>query len=321
MLSEDLNKVLNKAYPAEEEWAQAVYGGRLGGLTKDAAGNLTRHFEGTGKKLLVVAPTAVEGLIADSLDEKGNLHCLFTKGIDTRNIFNRALRFSCGAEGVMRPVACNGSDPTDKKPQELTADDMYVDFGMPFYKTGVRPGDTAVLDATVRTAAPGVLCGARFTAAVPCEALAALISGGVACGRDVTFAFVSDNGLPYLLRSLCPDEVLFLGIFPAQDGPDGEKNGLAVKFDGGPAVMLRLGNVSADRGMTERFFRAAGETGIPVQTAYRREYGSAEAAAASGAAVAEITVPVRHIGGGELLREDEFDRFIRLTGAFIASND
>lgn len=320
MLSENLQAVLDRACPFEGEWAAAVFGGRTGELTRDAAGNLYKRFAGTGKKLLVVASLATEGLIADSLDEKGNLHCAFTGGIDYRNLFNRAVRFACGAEGVMRPVAYKGSDPSDKKAADFSAADMYVDFGMPFCQTGVRPGDTAVFDAAVRQAAPGVLCGARFATAVPCETLAELIEAGPEGGRDVTVAFVTDNGLGYLMRALCPDEVLLLGVCPANDGPDAEQNGLCTKFDLGPAVMLRAGAVAASRAMTEKLFACAKAEGIALQTAYRKESPLAFTAASFGAAVTELACPVRHIGG-ELLREEVFDRFFRLTRAFIAMND
>lgn len=321
MLSERLQTALNRAFPLTD-WAEAVYGARIGGLTRDACGNLYKNLGGEGKKLLIVAPTAVEGLIAESLDETGTLHCGFTAGLSTRHIFNREVRFSNGAEGVMRPVNRNGNDPSEKKPRDLTPSDMYVDFGTAFDKTGIRVGDTAVFTAKVRHAAEGVLCGASFGAALPCEALCSLAEENIAPGkRNVTVAFATENGLPFLMRSLCPDEVLLLGICPAKDGPDGEKNGLCTRFDGGPAVMLRMGSIAASRSMTDALLAAAQGADIPVQTAYRAEEGRASVCASFGAGVTELCVPVRHLGMGELVREDEFKRFFRLLSAFIAQND
>ena len=139
--------------------------------------------------------------------------------------------------------------------------------------------------------------------------------------KTVTLAFTGRAGLAYLERKLGPRETLLLEALPALDGPDGGKNGLALRFDGGPAVLRRMGTVFADPAMLEGLRSAAAGENIPLQAAYRREDALAETAASFGSAVAAVALPTRNMGMSELAREEELDRVSRLVSAFIARAD
>jgi tetrahedral aminopeptidase len=230
----------------------------------DTLGNLivTKHGNGTGKKVMLAAHMDEIGLIISYIDENGFLRAQPIGGVDLMTLAGGRVRFADGTVGVIAPE----KRPEFKKDPDLTK--LYIDIG-----ATNRQEAEARLGQAVSFDRPFADLGGRVVAKamddrIGCVVLIEVLRRMGETPHEVYFVFsvqeeVGLRGARTGAYGLQPEVGIAVDITASGDTPEAPK--MAMKLGAGPCIKVMDSGMLSHPGVKDLLIRVAREKEIPYQ--------------------------------------------------------
>ncbi len=269
----------------------------------DALGNLIALKKGSGsKKIMLCAHMDEIGFLVNFIDDNGFVRVAPIGGIGFCDYAYSKVISENGRVGLMVPEA-------GVKPEELSADKMYIDIGARNKKEAerhVKIGDFFVAEPQLYR-----LCGKRIAGhpidnragcAVLVEAAERLRS--TVTDADIYFVFsvqeeVGCRGSMPASYTVAPDEAICVDVTDIGDVPSAKP--MACALGKGAAVKIKDSSVICHEDMVNGLLETAKACGIPTQREVLLRGGtdtSAMQTVGRGAKAGAVSIPTRYIHSG-----------------------
>lgn len=262
---------------------------KYGETRVDALGNLIVHKKGSGRRIMLAAHMDTVGLIVTYVDEDGYARFGTLGGLRPVPAIGQKVRFENGTVGII--CAERGV-----KPEELTADKLYVD---PLGQS-VQVGDAAVCCGEPITAGD-VIASACLDDRIGCAILLKTMELLGPTDNDLYFVFtaqeeVGARGAKTAAFSIMPELAFAVDVCGLFDTPgDFKPNGVTIDK---PVICLMDGSVLCHPDAVACLQAAADKLAIPTQRLVTKRGGSDAGAifsAGSGVPTGLLMVPTRYV--------------------------
>ncbi len=263
----------------------------------DAMNNLIYHRPGKGKKVLLAAHMDSIGIVVTHIDDNGFARFAQVGGLMLGDLIDCRVRFANGTRGVI-----SFEEKTEYK--NLGFDNLFLDIGAKDKaqaEASIQVGDFAVFDGEP-FAQGDIICGPYLDNRIGCLTLIAAMAQMEQTDCDLYVAFTAQEevglrGAQTAAFAVQPDYAIAVDVTDTGDMPE-RKYPMAVRLGEGPAVKVMDRSVICDNDVKQALYRAAEQTGIPVQREIM-EFGGTDTGViqrtAGGVKAGAVSIPTRYI--------------------------
>ena len=263
----------------------------------DAMNNLIYHRPGKGKKVLLAAHMDSIGIVVTHIDDNGFARFAQVGGLMLGDLIDCRVRFANGTRGVI-----SFEEKTEYK--NLGFDNLFLDIGAKDKaqaEASIQVGDFAVFDGEP-FAQGDIICGPYLNNRIGCLTLIAAMAQMEQTDCDLYVAFTAQEevglrGAQTAAFAVQPDYAIAVDVTDTGDMPE-RKYPMAVRLGEGPAVKVMDRSVICDNDVKQALYRAAEQTGIPVQREIM-EFGGTDTGViqrtAGGVKAGAVSIPTRYI--------------------------
>ena len=263
----------------------------------DAMNNLIYHRPGKGKKVLLAAHMDSIGIVVTHIDDNGFARFAQVGALMLGDLIDCRVRFANGTRGVI-----SFEEKTEYK--NLGFDNLFLDIGAKDKaqaEASIQVGDFAVFDGEP-FAQGDIICGPYLDNRIGCLTLIAAMAQMEQTDCDLYVAFTAQEevglrGAQTAAFAVQPDYAIAVDVTDTGDMPE-RKYPMAVRLGEGPAVKVMDRSVICDNDVKQALYRAAEQTGIPVQREIM-EFGGTDTGViqrtAGGVKAGAVSIPTRYI--------------------------
>lgn len=267
----------------------------------DTLGNVICHKKGPGKKLMMAAHMDVIGLIITHIDKKGFLRFGALGGFVPYRLIGARMKLENGMGGS---VWCDEKAMEEKKLEEITLNDLYLDIGAESEESArkmVQVGDVAMYEGDPQQLGQMVLAP-YCDDLIACAALLSAMSQVEKSENDLYFVFtvqeeVGLRGAATAAYAIDPDFGVCMDVTRTGDNPS-EKAKMVVKLGAGPTIKIKDVSLLCNPQVIAHLREAAKEGDVPYQDEVLTAGGTDSAAiqkTRGGVLSGCISIPCRYI--------------------------
>ena len=286
-IAETITEIIADTVPRIGDWDHRT----------DAMNNLIYHRPGKGKKVLLAAHMDSIGIVVTHIDDNGFARFAQVGGLMLGDQIDCRVRFANGTRGVI-----SFEEKTEYK--NLGFDNLFLDIGAKDKaqaEASIQVGDFAVFDGEP-FAQGDIICGPYLDNRIGCLTLIAAMAQMEQTDCDLYVAFTAQEevglrGAQTAAFAVQPDYAIAVDVTDTGDMPE-RKYPMAVRLGEGPAVKVMDRSVICDNDVKQALYRAAEQTGIPVQREIM-EFGGTDTGViqrtAGGVKAGAVSIPTRYI--------------------------
>ncbi|WP_394273016.1 M42 family metallopeptidase [Butyricicoccus sp.] len=286
-IAETITEIIADTVPRIGDWDHRT----------DAMNNLIYHRPGKGKKVLLAAHMDSIGIVVTHIDDNGFARFAQVGGLMLGDLIDCRVRFANGTRGVI-----SFEEKTEYK--NLGFDNLFLDIGAKDKaqaEASIQVGDFAVFDGEP-FAQGDIICGPYLDNRIGCLTLIAAMAQMEQTDCDLYVAFTAQEevglrGAQTAAFAVQPDYAIAVDVTDTGDMPE-RKYPMAVRLGEGPAVKVMDRSVICDNDVKQALYRAAEQTGIPVQREIM-EFGGTDTGViqrtAGGVKAGAVSIPTRYI--------------------------
>lgn len=273
----------------------------------DNIGNIICHKKGRGEKLLVNVPISCDGIFVTYIEDSGNVRFHAIGTLEAQDI--------CGAKVKDENGKIKGVILSDKKSNEISLDDLYIDLGV--YKKEdadkeIKIGD--VLEITGDTLEiSGNIYGPKLSKTTPVYAVMEAIKE-IKSEKDIYISFsVMDNlgfkGAKTSANMISPD-ICYTVSFA-----DTANKTTEIKLSKGPAIRIKDSHIIVSKSLRDSIIKKISQNDIKYQLEIISKNGLTNNEIMyleNGILTANINIPVKCAGTlNEVICKADVDALIK----------